>query len=55
MVFNVPLNNALAAADPTSPEGAGLWTRYLREWTAWNHLRTATGVAALGSFILALV
>jgi uncharacterized membrane protein len=29
MVFNVPLNDALAAAKPDSPEGADLWTKYL--------------------------
>lgn len=43
---NVPLNNALAAADPQSPDGARLWARYLRVWTAWNHLRTVAGLAA---------
>jgi hypothetical protein len=31
MVFNVPLNDALAAADPSSPEAASLWTRYLKD------------------------
>src|SRR5690349_12917437 len=29
MMFNVPLNDALAAADPASGEGAALWERYL--------------------------
>lgn len=33
MVFNVPLNDALAAANPNSPEGANLWARYLTNWT----------------------
>ena len=28
MVFNVPLNDALAAAAPDSSEGAALWNRY---------------------------
>jgi uncharacterized membrane protein len=41
MAFNVPLNDALAAINPNSPEGAALWTRYLANWTAWNHMRTA--------------
>ena len=31
MVFNVPLNNALAALAPDSSAGAALWTRYVRE------------------------
>lgn len=37
---NVPLNDALAAADPDTEEGAATWRRYLGEWTRWNHLRT---------------
>jgi len=52
--FNIPLNNALAAADPSSAEGAGLWTRYLSEWTFWNHARTVAPLAASACFILAL-
>jgi uncharacterized membrane protein len=55
MVGNVPLNNALAAARPESAEGAELWARYLVRWTAWNHVRTVTGIAATACFILALI
>jgi uncharacterized membrane protein len=55
MFFNVPLNDALAAAEPESAQARGLWTRYLAEWTAWNHLRTAASFAATAAFILALV
>src|SRR3546814_2084182 len=36
MIFNVPLNNALAATTPGTPEATALWTRYLSEWTMWN-------------------
>lgn len=54
MVFNVPLNSALAAVRPDSAEGAALWTRYLSEWTAWNHLRTAASLASAASFLMAL-
>lgn len=53
MIFNVPLNDVLATANPASPESAVLWTRYLAEWLPWNHVRTLTSVAALISFILA--
>ena len=53
MARNVPLNNALASADPASAEGAALWRRYCAEWTAWNHVRTLTSLAALAAFILA--
>lgn len=41
IAFNVPLNDALAAAEPTSSDGATLWARYLTNWTAWNHVRTS--------------
>jgi uncharacterized membrane protein len=54
MIFNVPLNDALAAAGADTPEGAALWTRYLTEWTAWNHVRTLSGIASLACFIMAL-
>jgi len=40
-VFNVPLNNALAATDAGSAAGADLRTRYLSTWTFRNHVRTA--------------
>lgn len=55
MVVNVPLNNALAAADPASAEGAAVWTRYLSEWVMWNTVRTVTALAAMVAFILALL
>ena len=51
---NVPLNDALAAAQPTSAEGATLWAKYLTNWTAWNHVRTITSLAATAAFALAL-
>ncbi|MXN79854.1 DUF1772 domain-containing protein [Burkholderia sp. 4701] len=54
MVFNVPLNDALAAADPSSAEGAASWARYLRDWTRWNHVRTVASMAACGLFIAAI-
>jgi uncharacterized membrane protein len=53
MVFNVPLNDALAAVAPASPEGAALWSRYLAQWLPWNHVRTIANIAALIAFILA--
>jgi uncharacterized membrane protein len=46
MVFNVPMNNALDAVQPTTAEAGALWTRYLAGWTAWNHVRTTTSLAA---------
>jgi uncharacterized membrane protein len=55
LVFNVPLNNALEAVDPASAEAAPVWTRYLRVWTAWNHVRTVASTAAAALFIAALL
>ena len=54
MAGNVPLNNALALAQPDSAAGAELWARYLVRWTAWNHVRTVTALAATACLILAL-
>jgi uncharacterized membrane protein len=46
MLFNVPRNDALAAVDPASADGANLWAAYVTGWTAWNHVRTAAALAA---------
>lgn len=54
LVFNVPRNNALAAADPASAEGARVWADYLVTWTAWNHARTAAALAAAAVLTRAL-
>ncbi|AMS40367.1 anthrone oxygenase family protein [Aminobacter aminovorans] len=53
MVFNVPLNDALAAVDPASAEGVAIWARYLNEWLPWNHARTVACVVSLASFAMA--
>jgi uncharacterized membrane protein len=53
MVFNVPLNNQLAAVAPA--EEAALWSRYLEVWTAWNHVRTAASILSASLFIAALL
>jgi uncharacterized membrane protein len=53
MVFNVPMNDALAAAQPESAEAATFWQQYLSTWTMWNHVRTIAGTGALALFILA--
>jgi uncharacterized protein (TIGR02246 family) len=54
IVCNVPLNNALAAVDPASADGASTWANYLKAWTAWNHVRTVAAVAAAAMFSVAL-
>lgn len=54
IVFNVPLNEALARVKPDSTEGTTLWVRYLADWTTWNHVRTIAALAAAASITLAL-
>jgi uncharacterized membrane protein len=54
MVFNVPLNDALAIAKPDSAEGASLWAQYLTNWTFWNHVRTIAAFVAAALFSIAL-
>ena len=54
VIFNVPLNNKLAAVDPASPEGEKVWNMYLRVWTRWNHVRTVACTIACALFIRAL-
>ncbi|MBN3951346.1 MAG: DUF1772 domain-containing protein [Nostoc sp. NMS7] len=54
IVFNVPLNDALAIAKPDSTEGANLWAKYLTNWTIWNHVRTIAALAAAALLTIAL-
>jgi len=51
---NVPLNDALAAVDPSSANAGRVWTNYLKNWTAWNHVRTIAALVAAASFSFAL-
>jgi uncharacterized membrane protein len=51
---NVPLNDALTAVDPSSADGGRVWANYLKNWTAWNHVRTISALAAAASFTVAL-
>jgi uncharacterized membrane protein len=55
VAFNVPLNNALTAADPSSGHAVGLWMKYMRAWTAWNHVRTVSGLIAAALLMLAVI
>ena len=54
MFFNVPLNNALAAAQVGTAEGEAVWQNYLRNWTYWNHVRTIASLISSASFIIGL-
>ncbi len=54
-VFNIPLNDALAAVSPDSAAGAQLWQRYLTEWCAWNHVRGGASLVAAALLTFALL
>jgi uncharacterized membrane protein len=54
MVWNVPLNDSLAGADPSARQAAALWSRYLTDWTFWNHVRTIASTGAFALFIGAI-
>ena len=54
IVFNVPLNEALAIVDPGSADGASLWSSFLPNWMTWNHVRTAAALAAAALLTIAL-
>ena len=54
IAYHVPRNQALARVDPASGDPRGAWRSYAGAWTAWNHLRTATSVAAAVTFVHAL-
>jgi uncharacterized membrane protein len=51
MAFNVPRNNEVARQDPNSAAAEEVWSRYLREWTAWNTVRTVASAATTVSLV----
>ncbi|MEM7590497.1 MAG: anthrone oxygenase family protein [Cyanobacteria bacterium P01_A01_bin.83] len=50
---NIPLNDALAVVIPNSVKASNLWSKYLTDWTFWNHLRTTAALLAATLFGLA--
>lgn len=52
--YHVPRNNALDALDPDDETSAAAWAAYLRDWTRWNHVRTAAALLAAAALTLAL-
>ena len=51
---NVPLNTRLAQVEPADARAAAVWDEYLERWTAWNHVRTVTSLAAAVALTVAL-
>ena len=54
IAYHVPRNEALARVEPHSAEAESHWKRYRSGWTAWNHLRAATALAAAATLTIAL-
>ncbi len=55
IVFNVPMNDALAKVGGGGPEATTLWATYLKDWTWWNHVRTVASLLASVAFVRALM
>ncbi|HEX6425560.1 MAG TPA: anthrone oxygenase family protein [Acidimicrobiales bacterium] len=54
VAYHVPRNEALDRLDAASPGSEPAWSTYLRSWTAANHLRTLTCLAAAAAWVVAL-
>lgn len=54
IVFNVPMNDALAKVGGSGPEATAIWATYLKDWTWWNHVRTTASLLASIAFVRAL-
>ena len=51
---NVPLNDALATLDTTSPGAEAVWRDNAGRWTWWNTVRSVAATAATTAFVLVL-
>jgi uncharacterized membrane protein len=52
MIFNVPLNNKLAAVPATASDLVVQWQGYRVPWTQWNHVRTIACTLAAAAFAI---
>lgn len=52
MVYNVPLNNKLAAVPATATDLVARWQAYRVPWTQWNHVRTIACVLPAAAFAI---
>jgi len=52
VAYHVPRNDALATLDPDGEGAAAHWAGYVKGWTLWNHVRTATALAGAAAFTL---
>jgi uncharacterized membrane protein len=54
MAFNVPLNDKLAALEPSTAQAAEFWGEYVASWMLWNHVRTIASILASVLLILSI-
>jgi uncharacterized membrane protein len=54
IAYHVPRNEALATVEPRGADAESHWRRYLSAWTAWNHVRAGTALAAAAVLTIAL-
>ncbi len=52
-ICNVPMNKRLDGLAHRGAEAAGYWPDYVRNWSLWNHVRTASSVIASAAFLMA--
>jgi uncharacterized membrane protein len=45
-ILNVPLNDALEAITLNDPGAPKLWSKFLTDWTYWNHARVISSLVA---------
>ncbi|TLD72280.1 DUF1772 domain-containing protein [Phragmitibacter flavus] len=52
VIFNVPLNDALAGLTSSAPERTTFWANYQASWNFWNYVRTMSSLAGLGFLMM---
>ncbi|MFY2789993.1 DUF1772 domain-containing protein [Rhodococcus sp. MALMAid1271] len=52
VTLNVPLNDALAAADSSSAAAVATWEAFTTKWVLWNNVRTVAAAGACAALIL---
>ena len=56
LVFNVPMNNRLAAMEYSGTEAANYWTNtYRPQWTFWNYVRVLASAGSAICYLAAVV